>query len=44
MTAQSLVRDDDAAEFHAIGPFNDEGQRHAERGGALRASRNTAVR
>ena len=34
MTAQSLVRDDDAAEFHTIGPFNNEGQRHIERGAA----------
>ena len=36
VTAQPLVGDHDAAEFHAVGPFDNEGQRNIERGGAAR--------
>ena len=38
VAAQALVRDQRAPEFDAIGPLDDEGQRHAERGGALRVA------
>ena len=36
VTAQALVRDQRAAEFDAIGAFNDEGERHIERRAAMR--------